>query len=158
MKVQFDNMYDEQITVEIDKKVFRSILTNNDGKDLIEAFVREMEIIERDPRQSELNRCAMTFPYNEIVNGWQTAAELLSDLDECPDDEPSSKKSSPESWGCSKLAHNIISKTFLLLDGFAALRQQMDNTDYTAEHFAAELARIADREIVSHLLGDSHEV
>jgi len=52
----------------------------------------------------------------------------------------------PENTGCSQTACNIIN-TFLSLDGFAALREQMDSTEYTAEHFGAELARVADREI-----------
>lgn len=54
----------------------------------------------------------------------------------------------PENCGCSQLACNIINKSFLSLDGFEALRRQMDeNSEYKAVHFAAELARIADREI-----------
>jgi hypothetical protein len=52
-----------------------------------------------------------------------------------------------ENCGCSELACNIVNSTFLSLDGFAALRAQMDSSEYKAEHFAAELARIADREI-----------
>ena len=52
-----------------------------------------------------------------------------------------------ENCGCSQLAIDIINNTFLSLDGFAALRAQMDSSEYKAEHFAAELARIADREI-----------
>ena len=54
-----------------------------------------------------------------------------------------------ENCGCSELACTIINKTFLSLDGFEPLRRQMDATEYTAVHFAAELARIADREIIA---------
>ena len=53
----------------------------------------------------------------------------------------------PANCGCSQVACNIINHTFLSLDGFEALRNRMDATEYKAEHFAAELARIADREI-----------
>jgi len=53
----------------------------------------------------------------------------------------------PEQCGASQLACNIINETFLGLDGFAAMRKQMAGTDYTAEHFGAELARIVDRNI-----------
>ncbi len=53
----------------------------------------------------------------------------------------------PEQCGASQLACNIVNETFLSLDGFAAMRKQMAGTDYTAEHFGAELARIVDRNI-----------
>jgi hypothetical protein len=49
--------------------------------------------------------------------------------------------------GASELACNIINNTFLSLDGFESLRKQMNSSEYTSEHFAAELARIVDREI-----------
>lgn len=54
---------------------------------------------------------------------------------------------SPENCGCSQVACNIINNTFLSLDGFEALRDQMDGTEYRAAHFAAALARIVDREL-----------
>ena len=53
----------------------------------------------------------------------------------------------PENTGCSQTACNIVNKTFLSLDGFAKMRQDMASTTYTAEQFGAELARITDREI-----------
>lgn len=53
----------------------------------------------------------------------------------------------PEQCGASQLACNIVNETFLGLDGFAAMRKQMAGTEYTAEQFGAELARIVDREI-----------
>ena len=53
----------------------------------------------------------------------------------------------PEQCGASQLACNIVNNTFLSLDGFAAMRKQMEGTTYTAEHFGAELARIVDREL-----------
>lgn len=53
----------------------------------------------------------------------------------------------PEQCGASQLACNIVNETFLGLDGFAAMRKQMAGTEYTAEHFGAELARIVDRNI-----------
>lgn len=52
----------------------------------------------------------------------------------------------PDNCGASQLACNVINNTFLALDGFEAMRKQMAGTDYTAEHFGAELARIVDRE------------
>lgn len=52
----------------------------------------------------------------------------------------------PEQCGASQLACNIVNNTFLSLDGFAAMRKQMEGTTYTAQHFGAELARIVDRE------------
>jgi len=54
-----------------------------------------------------------------------------------------------ENSGASRVACEIINNTFLSLDGFAGLRQQMAGSSYTAEQFAAELARIADREILA---------
>lgn len=56
-------------------------------------------------------------------------------------------KLTPDKCGASQLACNIVNNTFLSLDGFAALRKQMAGTEYTAEHFGAELARIVDREL-----------
>jgi hypothetical protein len=53
----------------------------------------------------------------------------------------------PENTGCSQTACNIVNKTFLSLDGFAKMRQDMADSTYTAEQFAAELARVTDREI-----------
>lgn len=53
----------------------------------------------------------------------------------------------PANSGASHLACNIINNTFLSLDGFAAMRKQMEGTTYTAEQFGAELARIVDREL-----------
>lgn len=53
----------------------------------------------------------------------------------------------PANCGCSQLACNIVNNTFLSLDGFQAMRNQMAGTDYTAEHFGAELARIVDSEM-----------
>lgn len=54
----------------------------------------------------------------------------------------------PECSGASQLACNIINATFMSLDGFEPLRKQMDQSvDYPAVAFAAELARIVDREI-----------
>lgn len=53
----------------------------------------------------------------------------------------------PNNCGCSPLACSIINETFLELDGFAAMREQMKGTSYTAEQFAGELARIVDRAI-----------
>lgn len=57
----------------------------------------------------------------------------------------------PEQCGASQLACNIINETFLGLDGFAAMRKQMAGTDYTAEQFGAELARIVDRNLTAHI-------
>ncbi len=53
----------------------------------------------------------------------------------------------PEQCGASQLACTIVNNTFLSLDGFAAMRKQMEGTEYTAQHFGAELARIVDREL-----------
>jgi hypothetical protein len=53
----------------------------------------------------------------------------------------------PENCGASQTACNIVNKTFLSLDGFAKMRQDMADTTFTAEQFGAELARITDREI-----------
>lgn len=53
----------------------------------------------------------------------------------------------PEICGASQTACNIINATFLSLDGFAALRAQCDEDDNGAMRFAAELARVTDREI-----------
>lgn len=63
----------------------------------------------------------------------------------------------PEQCGASQLACNIIIKTFLSLDGFAAMRKQMAGTTYTAEQFGAELARIVDRELASSLILDASD-
>jgi len=52
----------------------------------------------------------------------------------------------PDNCGASQIACNIVNNTFLSLDGFEAMRKQMAGTDYTAEHFGAELARVTDRE------------
>lgn len=60
--------------------------------------------------------------------------------------EASEAKLTPDTCGASQLACNIVNNTFLSLDGFAAMRKQMAGTEYTAEHFGAELARIVDRE------------
>ena len=57
----------------------------------------------------------------------------------------------PEQCGASQLACNIVNETFLGLDGFAAMRKQMAGTEYTAEHFGAELARIVDRNLTAHI-------
>lgn len=57
----------------------------------------------------------------------------------------------PEQCGASQLACNIVNETFLGLDGFAAMRKQMAGTDYTAEQFGAELARIVDRNLTAHI-------
>lgn len=57
-----------------------------------------------------------------------------------------SRQLTPEKCGASQLACNIVNNTFLSLDGFAAMRKQMECTEYTAQHFGAELARIVDRE------------
>ena len=53
----------------------------------------------------------------------------------------------PENTDCSQVACNIVNKTLLSLDGFAALRQQMEGTTYTVEQFGADIARIIDDEI-----------
>ncbi len=53
----------------------------------------------------------------------------------------------PANSGASQIACNIVNNTFLSLDGFAAMRKQMEGTTYTAEQFGAELARIVDREL-----------
>lgn len=63
----------------------------------------------------------------------------------------SSKLLTPSDCGASQIACNIINNTFLSLDGFEAMRKQMAGTDYTAEHFGAELARIVDRELTDLL-------
>jgi hypothetical protein len=61
---------------------------------------------------------------------------------------PTVKLLSPDNCGCSQTACNIVNNTFMSLDGFAPLRLQMnDDTTYPAFAFAAELARITDREI-----------
>lgn len=57
----------------------------------------------------------------------------------------------PDNCGASQIACNIVNNTFLSLDGFEAMRKQMAGTDYTAEQFGAELARIADREMAGML-------
>ena len=56
-------------------------------------------------------------------------------------------KLTPDKCGASQLACNIVNNTFLSLDGFAAMRKQMEGTTYTASQFGAELARIVDREL-----------
>lgn len=54
----------------------------------------------------------------------------------------------PENCDCSQLACNIVNSTFLSLDGFEPLRRSMnDDWSYSALAFAAELARITDREL-----------
>lgn len=55
----------------------------------------------------------------------------------------------PENSGSSQMACNIVNATFLSLDGFAKMRQDMedDQGGYDALAFAAELARVTDREI-----------
>ena len=56
----------------------------------------------------------------------------------------------PENCGCSELACNIINSTFLSLDGFAPMRERMDAMNlhpYASKEFAADLARVADREL-----------
>jgi len=58
-----------------------------------------------------------------------------------------SRQLTPANSGASQLACNIVNNTFLSLDGFAAMRKQMECTEYTAQHFGAELARIVDREL-----------
>lgn len=55
----------------------------------------------------------------------------------------------PDNCGASQIACNIVNNTFLSLDGFEAMRKQMARTEYKAEHFGAELARIVDRELRS---------
>lgn len=52
----------------------------------------------------------------------------------------------PENCGASQTACNIINATFLTLDGFKPMRARFD-TDYDDLAFAAELARVTDREI-----------
>ena len=58
-------------------------------------------------------------------------------------------KLTPENCGASQVACNIVNATFLGLDGFAKMRQDMENDQggYDAIAFAAELARVTDREI-----------
>lgn len=65
----------------------------------------------------------------------------------------------PEQCGASQLACNIINRTFLSLDGFAAMRKQMAGTTYTAEQFAGELTRIVDRELdqVTEFVAFAHD-
>ena len=54
----------------------------------------------------------------------------------------------PEQCGASQLACNIINNTFLVLDGFAPLRKQLDASENNGTlTFASELARVTDREI-----------
>lgn len=55
----------------------------------------------------------------------------------------------PENTGVSQLACNIVNNTFLSLDGFEALRKQMDGptSSYDSLAFAASLARIVENEI-----------
>lgn len=65
---------------------------------------------------------------------------------------------SPAQCGASQLACNIVNATFLSLDGFDAMRKQMQGTTYTAEQFAGELARIVDRELRSHVLHANREL
>ena len=86
----------------------------------------------------------------ETVRSWTRNADRIETKTlSC---EPVGKESepaplTPDNCGASQLACNIINNTFLSLDGFEAMRKQMAGTEYKAEHFGAELARIVDREI-----------
>jgi hypothetical protein len=60
----------------------------------------------------------------------------------------------PENTGCSQTTCDVVNATFMSLDGFAKMRQDMDDSAYTAEHFGAELARITERVIGNAELGD----
>ena len=52
----------------------------------------------------------------------------------------------PENSGASQTACNIVNATFLSLDGFAALRRDLD-VQNQLETFAASIARVTDREL-----------
>ena len=50
----------------------------------------------------------------------------------------------PENSGASPLACEIVNQTFLSLDGYAALRKQLDGSTYDSLAFAASQARMID--------------
>ena len=92
--------------------------------------------------------------WDEAVNSIDLAmAELLKarkELEELQQPEAThSRGITPTQSGASQLACDIVNNTFLSLDGFAALRKQMDSptSSYGSKAFASELARITDREI-----------
>lgn len=63
----------------------------------------------------------------------------------------------PEQTNASPLACHLVNKTFLALDGFRPMRNHMDQpgSTFTAQHFAAYLARLIDREM-KHFEQDTH--
>lgn len=82
MRLQYNNLHEDEWVVEIDNAAFREMLEKFEGADLAEVFANRMVVIERDPRQRELDQCDMFFSHNDVCDGQQTAAELLGELEE----------------------------------------------------------------------------
>lgn len=80
--LQYNDAHENEIIVNIDPDVFKEMLQNHDGISLAVVFRDKMRIVERDPRQNELDQCDMWFSDNDVRCGDQTAAELLNDLNE----------------------------------------------------------------------------
>ena len=101
--------------------------------------------VSNQPATHQISGCH----WDEAVNSIDSAmAELLKarkELEELQQPEGIT----PTQSGASQLACDIVNNTFLSLDGFAALRKQMDSptSSYGSKAFASELARITDREI-----------
>lgn len=82
MLVHYFDKYDSEMVVDIDKETFIDMLRRLDGEDLAYEFSIDKKIVERDPRQSELDQCDMFFSHSDVCSGQTTAEELLQEINE----------------------------------------------------------------------------
>jgi hypothetical protein len=82
MLVHYFDKYDSEMLVEIDQEVFKEMLRRVDGEDLAFEFSVEKKVVQRDPRQSELDQSDMFFSHNDVCTGQMTAQELLEEINE----------------------------------------------------------------------------
>jgi hypothetical protein len=73
---------DNELVAEIDETVYRGLLQTKDGKDLANAVREAYTVVDDDPRRSAIDNTDAFFSFNDVYQGFLSAAELLQELDE----------------------------------------------------------------------------
>lgn len=81
MLIHYNDHNDNEILAEITTETYRELLLNNTGQELAVKMRDSITIIERDPRQSQLNKAKVFFSFHDVANCFCSPSELLSELD-----------------------------------------------------------------------------
>lgn len=82
MRIHFADRNDNESVREIDADKYRTLLQTYKGDDLASAVIVESELVEPDPRISELDACEVYFSEVDVRSGITTAEELLEELED----------------------------------------------------------------------------